>query len=594
MDGVQALEQLKRYPAPVFHPFFIALTPVLGLYAQNVGMFPVEAIFRPAVLLLLGATLLLLILWALVRDVHKAGVAASLLLFAFLSGWNILESSIAAFVPLVADWPVPTQYLAFAAAVIAGCVLFARWNQTRGKTLWPWLALLAFVVVVLPLAAELLLAPMFGRAVSWFMGAYLILVIVLLGKVIRHQSSLRDVTRGLNWFGLVLTALWLANIALNRPAERGYDVPPLTAKSPPSVAVGEPPPDIYFLVFDGYARGDVLRSLYGYNNVPFINELRTRGFATTTGSRANYPNRELSMASCLNMDYLDALIPASHMDEASLIDVLDLYHDNRLYRFLHDRGYETHMFSPGVEVLEPRASVDVAWRPERTFGDCEMVLVKSSGAARFLEAVSQIRFDTPGYWRYTHHRKRTLYTAERLGPLAATPSNSPRFVYGHFLIPEPPFIFERDGRATDFGLRSTGASETLLATKEEYSQSYREQLDFANKLILESVDAILQGSPRPPVILIASSHGPSSEYFPDDPERTNITERYGTVVFSLFPEAYQTDSNAFNDKISSVNLFRLTLNRLFQTNLPLLPDRILFGTADNLSAIQEVPAPPAL
>ena len=67
-------------------------------------------------------------------------------------------------------------------------------------------------------------------------------------------------------------------------------------------------PDIYFIVLDGYARADVLAKYYGFDNGPFLEGLRQRGFQVSDASRSNYNWTFLSLGSSLNLDYIQALV----------------------------------------------------------------------------------------------------------------------------------------------------------------------------------------------------------------------------------------------------------------------------------------------
>jgi hypothetical protein len=69
-------------------------------------------------------------------------------------------------------------------------------------------------------------------------------------------------------------------------------------------------PDIYYIILDGHARSDILAELYGYDNNWFVDSLRQRGFYVADRSRTNYAQTYLSLASTLNMTYLDSLAQA--------------------------------------------------------------------------------------------------------------------------------------------------------------------------------------------------------------------------------------------------------------------------------------------
>ena len=64
-------------------------------------------------------------------------------------------------------------------------------------------------------------------------------------------------------------------------------------------------PDIYLIVLDAHGRADVLRDLYGYDESPFLDHLRDKGFYVADRSTSNYCFTELSMGATLNMRYMD-------------------------------------------------------------------------------------------------------------------------------------------------------------------------------------------------------------------------------------------------------------------------------------------------
>ena len=63
------------------------------------------------------------------------------------------------------------------------------------------------------------------------------------------------------------------------------------------------------MVLDGYARADVLLDLYRFDNSDLVHFLESRGFTVPAKSRSNYAKTVLSVASMLNMDYMEAIEP---------------------------------------------------------------------------------------------------------------------------------------------------------------------------------------------------------------------------------------------------------------------------------------------
>src|SRR4030095_8655191 len=64
-------------------------------------------------------------------------------------------------------------------------------------------------------------------------------------------------------------------------------------------------PDIFFIVPDEYVGDQVLRDIFSFNNSAFQQELDKRGFHTIAGSKSNYNYTPFSLASLLNMEYLE-------------------------------------------------------------------------------------------------------------------------------------------------------------------------------------------------------------------------------------------------------------------------------------------------
>lgn len=74
---------------------------------------------------------------------------------------------------------------------------------------------------------------------------------------------------------------------------------------------GDFKPDIYYIILDGYARGDVLQEVYTFDNTEFLDALSSRGFFIADQSHSNYSQTQLSLASSMNFEYLDYLSFAS-------------------------------------------------------------------------------------------------------------------------------------------------------------------------------------------------------------------------------------------------------------------------------------------
>jgi hypothetical protein len=118
-----------------------------------------------------------------------------------------------------------------------------------------------------------------------------------------------------------------------------------------------------------------------------------------------------------------------------------------------------------------------------------------------------------------------------------------------------------------------GDGEAFGGSPAEYQEQYIEQLRYINSQMQIAVDAILDNSARPPVILIQGDHGPGSLLRRDSIDRTCLFERASIL------SAYYLPGNPpqLSHNISPVNSFRVVLNTYFGTELDILTDRTYFS-----------------
>src|SRR4051812_29675911 len=260
-DATQGAVEPRRW---VIHPFLLGTFPILALFARNVQDVPLGELIRPVGLMLTGTLLAWLILAALLRSGQRAGILVTLGLVLVHAGSRLpqwVDSSLSRlsvyWVPItVRVPPLLTVALALAAALAIGYLLTAR---------------------------------------------------------LRHLGTW---TRALNVFAIVLLALPVVEVARARPS---LTRPSGTAPAPVPISPGtRKPPDIYYLILDGYARSDVMRRLFDFDNSAFLDRLEQKGFYVARCSTANYCQTPLSLSSSLNMSYLDAMVEGMGGDPIGL------------------------------------------------------------------------------------------------------------------------------------------------------------------------------------------------------------------------------------------------------------------------------------
>ena len=150
----------------------------------------------------------------------------------------------------------------------------------------------------------------------------------------RGGQALRVATQALNALGAGLIIVALVTIVPHELEEFSTPAigPPVAAVTPAPAA--EPLRDIWFLVFDRYGSGESLKLNYGIDE-RFTPWLAARGFHVTPDAHANYSRTRLSMASILNLDYLDALPPGQSVANALKDHALGRYLTGLGYRYVH-------------------------------------------------------------------------------------------------------------------------------------------------------------------------------------------------------------------------------------------------------------------
>src|SRR5207302_4627748 len=143
----------------------------------------------------------------------------------------------------------------------------------------------------------------------------------------KHKST-TAMTRFFNAVGLILLILPLFTIvagliSINHDLAQ-VSVPGAGANVNASSATV--PPDIIYVILDGYGREDEVKQYMRFDNHRFIQELESRGFYVASKARSNYCQTELSLSSSLNMNFVSNLVgpmPKASIDRRPRDELLD-------------------------------------------------------------------------------------------------------------------------------------------------------------------------------------------------------------------------------------------------------------------------------
>jgi len=501
------------------YPLLIAVYPVLALLAYNIAQVKPSAAFRSLAVSLLGAVLLWLVLRLVLKDWRKSGLIASVLWMLFFTYGHV--------------------YHFLKASPILGVTL------VRHRLLIPlWLLV--------------------GALCVWW--------------VIWKARDLANITYALNWIAIILLVIPVGQIvwfnlhtALISSKSSPTPEPGLHLSSQPS------PPDIYYIILDAYVRQDVLEHRFDYDNEAFLRQLEEMGFYVARCSQSNYAQTQLSMASSLNMTYLQDLGPELNPDSKDMSPMWPLIKHSLVRQTLQDLGYTVVAFETGYYWLH-LDDADVYYSPERSAlntgearlavnGFEAMFIRESAGLVltdvlSFLPRFMQPDLDAP----HKEHRQRLLYTFEKLQgvPLAV---KSPKFIYAHIVAPHFPLVFGSNGE--DMSLPEPLDDAT-------YKMAYPDEITYVNQRVLEIVHEILTVTATPPVIILQADHG-DDHALPSD--RMAILNAY--YLPGLKDQLYPT--------ITPVNSFRFVFDQYFGGDYNLLEDVSYYSAYQNPYQFETIP-----
>lgn len=526
-----SLPKILNLPA---HPWLIGAFPILYLYSENFGL----VIDNEVHLCLFWASVVTTIGFfaaqAIARNIHKAAIiTSSVSLFLSLSGH--LHSLVAERAPLF---------------------------------VWTTTILLAMAIVV-----------------------------TVLHKL-RSETIFEQITLPLNLFSLAMILMQMAALYSHR-SDRSIEHLPIWndelasvfAEPGPKAQDSKEMPDIYYIIPDAYPSDIWFREAMSYDNGTFTQALKDRGFIINHHAQSNYASTLLSLASTLNMTYIDRN-PSRFADKAYLRALIA---DNTVARMLKQLGYTYVQFLSGYLVPSPIAEINRDFTPagskdipdlhllshgpnlERAVGfDPHTVsaFYKRSFIALYLDTTLMkiigdelhqflLRDRTAPYDMYSPQR--FLATLDELDSVVAMPEAT--FTLVHLLKPHIPTTFDEQGNI-------------IKATKRPTPNEHFAELRFLNAKFLETIDRILKGSRHEPIIIFQSDHG--STY--GNHTRGSLRIHFDAYSAYYAPAAYSLD---IPQPHTFINTFPLILNTVFDAGLELRKNRLIERLGDDRAQFEQ-------
>jgi hypothetical protein len=329
--------------------------------------------------------------------------------------------------------------------------------------------------------------------------------------------------------------------------------------------------DIFYMILDGYGGDEVLERYIELDNAPFYRMLADRGFKISHNSRASYAITLFSLASTLNMSYLDGLADKYRAGFKNKQPLRRAIVRSQLFQSLKQQNYTIHLLTSSSHLIprrDPGLLDDVSSYME--MGQYALAVVGNTPLHKVLHAD---RF----FLDFSVDMKPWVpdsfdWVFERAAPLASNGRKD--FVLVHVLAPHSPYYFDRTCALVPANRERYW--NNYDGPFEDYRVAYREQLLCVNRMIEAFLDALQEGGRDLPIVIMQGDHGPP-EITSSALERENIDEYvFRTSVLNVIhlprhiPESVR---DRIGDGITSVNTFRLLMSAITGEEMPLLERR---------------------
>ncbi|QQR56041.1 MAG: hypothetical protein IPG59_13620 [Candidatus Melainabacteria bacterium] len=328
-------------------------------------------------------------------------------------------------------------------------------------------------------------------------------------------------------------------------------------------------PDVFYIILDQMAGRDGLKEYLQYDDDWFYTELEKRGFYLAKKSLSNYPITRLSLASSLNMSYLDKYQSAAGSDKKNWTMMNKLARDNQTARLFKKQGYHYVLVDSGFAASNNSNIADEIQSGTFTDFFSERIL-RSTIVSLFPGAEEAIM---------SFARNRILNQFDYLQKMEK--NNKPKFVFTHILSPHEPYLFGANGEPIYF---PGGRCDHQWTP--ETRNAYLAQVEFIQKKSLATIDIMLAKNPDA-VFVLQGDHGTHcSDYVSEhSPSDNLLNERYSILNAYKVPSIIQA---RLVDDIEPVNSFVVILNGLFDYGIEPSPDKQIYSSYDEPFLFKDV------
>lgn len=470
----------------IIHPILFSIYPILFLYSHNVRELLLADLVLPLVIAIIICSFLFLATRLALKDAYKAGIITSLwILVVFFYGYLVEILS-------KVDISIKHRHLMPTILFICSYITYFIFKSSKKD--------------------------FFKEITKVFNIISLILVFINIISIIPIEYKKWEITK--NDYNKVDVAI---------DANNQY-------------------PDIYYIILDEYASLDTIKEIWGYDNTWFKDELENMGFYVATNSKSRYTDTRYSIASSLNMEYID--------ENEDILELWNLINNCKVIEYLKSKGYYTiaidNLYS---QIYSSKGKMNVDLNI-----NCKNEVAYSKHYSQFQEIIIDKTIIKPikdSFANNTKHFEKltTMYTIDKLKEIPYI-KKSPKFTYAHFICPHVPFVFDENGQDVD----------PINSFNWKDKKYYSEQYVYISKQIRYLAEELVKNSKKPPIIIIQSDHGPRGGKDDIIIPQNDIHKIFNAYYFQ--GEIIEGVSN----NISPINTFRVIFNKYFNESFELMED----------------------
>ena len=483
-------------------------------------------------------------------------------------------------------------YPALSIGLVPVHLFVVNWGELRWGEVWPlWLGLAAVATAVQAFLVLVSAPPWtrLGFSLGWlafflyasmhrFVGvrhivlvpALVLVCFPLLWLLIKARDSTVETMEGP--FTLGVSTVMLINLVVF--FNESVDVPEVDSGVSPIFEHVVPEagvlPDVYLIVFDGFAGGVALEKTFDYDNTDFVREMEKRGFDYFERSRSVYDFTICSIPAVVSARLIcHEVLGRSWNASYSYLKYRSVA-DSQPLRAMRRAGYKFVAIASDENVSFESLGVDQRTFPRREY----LNLLVSHSPFAFLKS-ARLALGSRNAQGRKWHPASILWALDEVESEAASGA-SPKFVFAHIMLPHMPFYFDADGRVQRRYLEEPWVLDHQ--PMEKLKRAYLDQVAFLEKRMMRLADRIKPGANGlSPIVLFQGDHGPR---WPErgETEYTGYESRSEAWAISQFSalnmvRAPREVTARLNTMSSPSNSFIAVVNSIFSSNIEPMPDK---------------------